>query len=561
MLRLSALAPDGSAVNGFRFEGAAAIWEGHEPVEAGIRVERDSAGDRRPALARPGRLLRREPPGRKHAPLSALHARSPRPGADGIAFMVVPCGSLRDPCSLRARRRARDAGAEPDRAGRGRLRAPRRPARDLARFSLSRGASSLQRQRYPRAARRADASLAARGARRALVPGRRRGARGRASRPRHDDLRGSELGLHRGGGRVERLGALALALPLRSGTPDGDGCVRPRRLRCHGRPRQHARLVGERHAVRPCAPPPRTPDRQRGLRRRGIRRPRPCGLEPHARRNPLGAVDVRARLDDGLAPRQNPAALPHAGGCDALPPPLGRALARGRPLEPGRRPPRPARRRRAAGGPPRRDGRGRLLGRDGWDGLDSGARRGRPPRRGASGRRILQALRHLVRSAGGRRSRSDLRGRLCGGDGLRRPRGLGDGASGGRLDAHLPLHLRRRLLEADAARPLRLPDARRRPGIAVEPASARVRADLPARDAAARGRDRRRVLPTDDAREPGLLPPVRRARGRRLRRATAGWSASATTRPTASRRRGCCSRSPTPGASACSSMPARSCSR
>ena len=40
MLRLSALAPDGSPVNGFRFEGPAAIWEGHEPVEAGIRVER-----------------------------------------------------------------------------------------------------------------------------------------------------------------------------------------------------------------------------------------------------------------------------------------------------------------------------------------------------------------------------------------------------------------------------------------------------------------------------------------------------------------------------------------
>ena len=39
MLRPSALAPDGSPVEGFRFDGPAVTWGGAEPVEAGIRIE------------------------------------------------------------------------------------------------------------------------------------------------------------------------------------------------------------------------------------------------------------------------------------------------------------------------------------------------------------------------------------------------------------------------------------------------------------------------------------------------------------------------------------------
>ena len=39
MRRLRALAPDGSSVDGFLFEGTAVTWEGSDPVEAGIRVE------------------------------------------------------------------------------------------------------------------------------------------------------------------------------------------------------------------------------------------------------------------------------------------------------------------------------------------------------------------------------------------------------------------------------------------------------------------------------------------------------------------------------------------
>ena len=41
MLASSALAPDGSPVGGFRFEGSRVTYEGAEPVDAGIRVELD----------------------------------------------------------------------------------------------------------------------------------------------------------------------------------------------------------------------------------------------------------------------------------------------------------------------------------------------------------------------------------------------------------------------------------------------------------------------------------------------------------------------------------------
>ena len=39
MLSSRAIAPDGSPVDGFRFDGARVTYEGPEPVDAGIRVE------------------------------------------------------------------------------------------------------------------------------------------------------------------------------------------------------------------------------------------------------------------------------------------------------------------------------------------------------------------------------------------------------------------------------------------------------------------------------------------------------------------------------------------
>ena len=39
MLRRSALAPDGTRVDGFAFDGDRVRWTGDVPVDAGIRVE------------------------------------------------------------------------------------------------------------------------------------------------------------------------------------------------------------------------------------------------------------------------------------------------------------------------------------------------------------------------------------------------------------------------------------------------------------------------------------------------------------------------------------------
>jgi hypothetical protein len=54
MRRCSALAPDGSTVDGFVFEGARVRWTGDAPVEAGIRVERDLPADGEPDWLVPG---------------------------------------------------------------------------------------------------------------------------------------------------------------------------------------------------------------------------------------------------------------------------------------------------------------------------------------------------------------------------------------------------------------------------------------------------------------------------------------------------------------------------
>ena len=54
MLPSRALAPDGSAVDGFRFDGSRVTYEGGEPVEAGIRVELELPAGVDPAWLVPG---------------------------------------------------------------------------------------------------------------------------------------------------------------------------------------------------------------------------------------------------------------------------------------------------------------------------------------------------------------------------------------------------------------------------------------------------------------------------------------------------------------------------
>src|SRR5579884_101162 len=54
MRRCSALAPDGSPVDGFVFEGSRVRWTGSTPVEAGIRVELELPADGDPKWLVPG---------------------------------------------------------------------------------------------------------------------------------------------------------------------------------------------------------------------------------------------------------------------------------------------------------------------------------------------------------------------------------------------------------------------------------------------------------------------------------------------------------------------------
>ena len=232
MLELRALAPDGSPVEGFRFDGAHRDLRG-----APSRSTRGSGSSAilpptdDPRWLVPGVFYGENRPVGEHAALSALHARAHDVERHGVGLLVVPRGPLRDPGGVRARRRARHAGAEPARPGRRRLRAAGRPPGDLARLPLPGGAAALQRARRARAARRADLPLAAGRARRAARPAPRTRSPRASSATARPRSRIPSWVSRRGGRRADRLGALALALPARSAAPARDGRVRSRRVR------------------------------------------------------------------------------------------------------------------------------------------------------------------------------------------------------------------------------------------------------------------------------------------------------------------------------------------
>ena len=154
-----ALDRDGAPVDGFAFDGNAVTWTGAEPVEASIRYELEVE---RGGLARPRRLLRREPSRGVHADLPALHAGARRRRADGVGRVVVPGRPLRDAGGVRRRARSRHARGLAARPGGRRLRAAGRTLDDLARLPLPRGAAPLRRLEHRGAAGRPHARLAAR---------------------------------------------------------------------------------------------------------------------------------------------------------------------------------------------------------------------------------------------------------------------------------------------------------------------------------------------------------------------------------------------------------------
>ena len=170
MFEASALAPDGSPVPGFRFDGALTVtYEGTDPVDAGIRValELQAAGE--PRWLVPGVFYGENRP-------EGCRRLYPRftPGRVDVARMESDSWSFRaDRCATPAVF-ARGGGlltteeSPLGQAGVGFASAGRRGG-DLARLPLSRGAAPLRRLGDPGAVRRADAPLAAGRAGRARV--------------------------------------------------------------------------------------------------------------------------------------------------------------------------------------------------------------------------------------------------------------------------------------------------------------------------------------------------------------------------------------------------------
>ena len=187
---------DGSPVDGFRFDGALTVTL-RGRASRSTRASASSSSCRRPTTRDwlvPGVFY-----GENRPEAARGSTRASRPGRVDVARMESDAWSFRaDRCATPAVF-ARGGGlvttrGEPARAGRRRLRAPRRPAVDLARLPLPRGAAPLRRLRDAGAAGRADLPLAAGRARRArrsstaTATGARRSA---TPRPRRDPRPGS----------------------------------------------------------------------------------------------------------------------------------------------------------------------------------------------------------------------------------------------------------------------------------------------------------------------------------------------------------------------------------
>ena len=424
------------------FDGRVVTWTGDDLVDAGIRLELELPAVDDPKWLVPGVFYGENRPAACTRHLPALTRRShvdvERMESDAWSFRADRCAT---PAVLTDGAGLATSETQPARAERRRLCAARRRPPHLARLPVPRGAAALRRLRDAGAARRAHVPVAAGRARRARV------RRARARRPPSSRACAAAAPFAdpawvsvEDAAAARRVGSLPLALQADSAAPDRDRGVRPRRVRRSRRPRPHARLVGQRRAVRLRAPAARSPRRQRRLRRRRRVGARPHRGQPHARRDVLGAVDGRRRLDDRLASRPHAPARAHARRRGAL------HASRRRPLGATRRartsPSRCAAQRDDGALPAAHhvaDRRSGVMGGHGRHGVDPGARRGGRARRSAPRRRVLRTVRALVRRAGGRRSRADLRGRVRRADGVRRARGLGDRGARRRLAAHLPL--------------------------------------------------------------------------------------------------------------------------
>ena len=479
----SALAPDGSAVDGFEFDGRDGdATAASEPVDAGIRVALELRPTDDPQWLVPGIFYGENRAGGVHARLPALHARPRRRRADGVGRVVVPRRPLRDARRLRARRRAdheraRARSASPASASRTATAGPLIwldfPYREEPlRYDGSETPQppDVQTHRWQPGEsvelefRQSDGDW-----RRALpadgtVPRTRPGSRWtrRPSSRRGGSTAGTSATTRRGSSRrsastgdgVERD---AMHVSWISGVPYAYALLR------------HGRRVGNDEYVRAAE---------------AVLDHVAANLTPG--RHVLAAVDARARLDVGLAPRPRARARAHARRRDAVHAPRRRTLGGAARSNVDVALPHAARRRRVAR-------RAHLETGDAvsWEGtagmswipalveaghLDEARAR----------RRVLRAVRHVVRRARGRRPRADAPRTAT------RPSWRSSRSRTGRPRAVPPTGRSRFATRTTCSssrhrpRPLRLQDTRRRQGVAAEPAPARVRADLPARADAAR---------------------------------------------------------------------------
>src|SRR6266511_1625327 len=223
MFAAKALAPDGSTVDGFAFDGALSVtYTGDAPVDAGIRVEVEVPATDDPQWLVPGVFYGENRPEQ----CTRIYPRFVR-GCKDVERMESDTWSFHAG-RLRERRGADDVRGEPARRVRRGLLAPRRPARDLARLPLPRGAAPLRRLGDACAARYPDVPLDAGRDDRARVRAERRRLAARAPTSQQSVAK-FRLGERGGGRRARRVGSVPLALPPRSAAPRRDRGVRPRR--------------------------------------------------------------------------------------------------------------------------------------------------------------------------------------------------------------------------------------------------------------------------------------------------------------------------------------------
>ena len=287
--RASALAPDGSPVDGFALRRALTVTLRRRRTRS-TRASASSSSCRRPTTRNgscPASSTARTAPRTARASTRASRpAASTSRGWSRTRGRSAPTAARRRPCSRAAAGSSRRETSPLGQSGVG-FALPRRPPGDLARLPVPRGAAPLRRLRDAARRRTSRRYRWQPGERVELDVPRRATATGGASCAPRDTSAADDAAWVSvdGGGRARGVRALPLALPPGSAAADRDGRLRPRRRRRAGdRDAMHVSWVSG-VAVRVRAAPPRAARRQR---RSTSPRPRRCSTTSPATSRPAG---------------------------------------------------------------------------------------------------------------------------------------------------------------------------------------------------------------------------------------------------------------------------------